>query len=253
MTYCFDLDNTLCATPNSKLYKEAVPYLSVIEHVNSLFEKGHCIKIFTARGTGSGIDWHEITVNQLNKWGVKHHELIDKGKPHYDILVDDKAHNAYKWRKENGLVTTGFVAGAFDLLHAGHCLFLKEAKAVCDYLYVGLQLDPSCEKAENKPLGQPKNPPIQSLEERMIQLESTSYVDQVLTYKTESDLFKILEELKPHVRILGSDYKGKKATGEEFSNGVIYHERNHQWSSSELRGRASSLSKKLDQHYNLEW
>ena len=253
MTYCFDLDNTLCATPASKLYKEAVPYVPVIEYVNSLFEKGHCIKIFTARGAGSGIDWHETTVNQLNEWGVKYHELLDKGKPHYDVFVDDKAHNAYKWRKEKGLVTTGFVAGAFDLLHAGHCLFLKEAKAVCDYLYVGLQLDPSSEKAENKPLRHPKNPLIQSLEERMIQLESTSYVDQVLIYKTEKDLFDILEDLKPHIRILGSDYKGKKATGEEFSDGVIYHERNHQWSSSELRGRISSLSKKPDQPYNLEW
>ena len=242
MTYCFDLDNTLCATPNSKAYKEAVPYLSVIDYVNSLFEEGHRIKIFTARGAGSGIDWHETTLNQLNKWGVKYHELLDKGKPHYDIFVDDKAHNAYKWRKEKGLVTTGFVAGAFDLLHAGHCLFLKEAKAVCDYLYVGLQLDPSLEKPEKKPLGQCKNPPVQSLEERTIQLEATSYVNQILNYKTENDLFNILKELKPDVRILGSDYKGKRATGEEFYGGVIYHERNHYWSSSELRARASSLS-----------
>jgi len=38
---------------------------------------------------------------------------------------------------------TGFTASAFDLLHAGHILMLKEAKEKCDYLIVGLQVDPS--------------------------------------------------------------------------------------------------------------
>jgi|19_taG_2_1085344.scaffolds.fasta_scaffold06592_2 glycerol-3-phosphate cytidylyltransferase len=241
MTYCFDLDRTLCATPSSKKYKEAVPYKNVIEYVNKLYSEDNYIKIFTARGGGSGIDWHETTTSQLKEWGVKYHELIDKGKPHYDIFVDDKAYNSYKWRKENNIAITGFVAGAFDLLHAGHCLFLREAKLSCDYLYVGLQCDPSVESPEKRPLGQSKNSPVQSLEERLLQLESTSYVDKVLVYKTENDLFDLLQELKPNIRILGSDYRGKKATGEEFSEGVVYHERNHQWSSSELRARLSPL------------
>jgi len=255
MIYCFDLDNTLCATPDSRKYEDATPYLKVIKYVNSLFEEGNHIKIFTARGSGSGIDWHILTVSQLKEWGLKYHELIDKGKPSYDLLIDDKAQNASEWRKENGVVVTGFVAGAFDLLHAGHCLFLKSAKTACDYLYAGLQEDPSCEGPQNRPLGLPKNSPVQSLEERLFQLESSSYVDKVLVYKTENDLFGLLKELKPNIRILGSDYKGKKVTGEEFSEGVIYHDRNHQWSSSELRGRLSSLSKKKveQNYYNCEW
>tara|TARA_R100000008_G_scaffold86724_1_gene81153 strand:- start:18327 stop:19052 length:726 start_codon:yes stop_codon:yes gene_type:complete len=239
MTYCFDLDNTLCASPSSKKYEEAVPYTSVIKYVNGLFDAGHSIKIFTARGSGSGINWHKTTVSQLKKWEVKYDELIDKGKPHYDLLVDDKAQNAYDWRKENSVTVTGFVAGAFDLLHAGHCLFLKEAKTVCDYLYAGLQIDPSAEAPTKRTLRQRKNSPVQSLEERKIQLEATSYVNEIIIYETEKQLFNILKRLNPDIRILGSDYRGKKATGQEFSSGVIYHERNHDWSSSELRKRLS--------------
>ena len=47
----------------------------------------------------------------------------------------------------------GFTCGAFDLLHAGHIVMLKEAKENCDYLIVGLQTDPSIDrKKKNKPI-----------------------------------------------------------------------------------------------------
>ena len=68
---------------------------------------------------------------------------------------------------------TGFIASCFDLLHAGHCLMLKDAKEQCD---------------------------------------------------------------------LGSDYREKVATGQEFSDKVYYHDRNHNWSTSELRLRISNKS-----------
>ena len=61
------------------------------------------IKIYTARGGTSGIDYHELTVSQLKKWNVKYHELIDKNKPHFDIFIDDKAINAKTWREQNNI------------------------------------------------------------------------------------------------------------------------------------------------------
>ena len=237
MIYCFDLDNTICATPASKKYIEAVPYWSVIKHINILYNQGHTIKIFTARGSGSGQNWHALTVEQLAQWEIKYSELIDTGKPSYDLFVDDKSTNAYQWRKEEGLTVTGIVAGAFDLLHSGHCLYIKEAKNVCDYLYVALQTDPTLDKPEDRTLQCAKNKPIQSLNERKIQLEALSYVDEILEYNTEQDLYALLKNLKPNIRILGSDYKGKHATGQQFSDGVIYHSRDHSWSSSSLRAR----------------
>ena len=59
----------------------------------------------------------------------------------------------------------GFTCSSFDLLHAGHILMLKDAKEQCDYLIVGLQTDPTLDRPE-------KNKPIQSLDERKIQLEA---------------------------------------------------------------------------------
>jgi hypothetical protein len=56
------------------------------------------IKYFTARGSVSGIDWTDFTTSQLEHWGAKYHELIMNRKPHYDLLIDDKAVNALKWR-----------------------------------------------------------------------------------------------------------------------------------------------------------
>ena len=47
----------------------------------------------------------------------------------------------------------GFTCGAFDLLHAGHILMLRECRQQCDYLVVGLQTDPTLNREEkNKPI-----------------------------------------------------------------------------------------------------
>tara|TARA_R100001082_G_scaffold11542_1_gene6239 strand:- start:19 stop:420 length:402 start_codon:yes stop_codon:yes gene_type:complete len=131
---------------------------------------------------------------------------------------------------------TGFVASCFDLLHAGHCLMLEDAKQQCDYLIVALQVDPSVDRPE-------KNKPVQSLDERWIQLESIKYVDEVILYHTEIELEELLSDIKPDVRILGSDYIGKVVTGQKHSGEVYYHKRDHNWSTSELRARINQLKK----------
>jgi len=125
----------------------------------------------------------------------------------------------------------GLVASCFDLLHAGHCLMLKDAKEQCDYLVAALQTDPTIDRANTK------NKPLLSLEERRILLESNKYVDEILEYSTEEELEKILEKLLPDVRILGSDYKGKVATGTLYSKEVYYHDRNHDYSTTNIRKR----------------
>ncbi len=96
-TFCFDIDGTICTNTNGK-YIEAEPYPQRIRHLNDLYGQGHTIKLFTARGATTGIDWREITVDQLAQWKVKYHELIT-GKPHADLFIDDKAvhSEAYEW------------------------------------------------------------------------------------------------------------------------------------------------------------
>lgn len=96
--FCFDIDGTLC-TQTSGDYKLALPIVERIHFVNNLYRKGHVIKLFTARGSRSGLDWSRFTEEQISSWGVLHHELIF-GKPHADVFVDDKACNSedFSWR-----------------------------------------------------------------------------------------------------------------------------------------------------------
>jgi len=89
LTYSIDIDGTICVT-NGNDYRGSRPNRNIIDRINDIYDKGHTIKIFTARGSSSGIDWRDFTEHQLQSWGVKYHELI-LGKPSCDIIVDDKA------------------------------------------------------------------------------------------------------------------------------------------------------------------
>ena len=95
--YVFDIDGTICTNTNGR-YDEAVPYEDVVEKINKLYDSGNVIKMMTARGAQTKIDWTELTVSQLSEWGVKYHELIMNKKPHADIFVDDKSINAAAFR-----------------------------------------------------------------------------------------------------------------------------------------------------------
>ncbi len=105
--------------------------------------------------------------------------------------------------------TVGITFSTFDLFHAGHVKMLEEAKSVCDYLIVGLQLDPSIDRAE-------KNKPVQSIIERYIQVSSCKFVDEVVPYITEKDLDEILRSFKIDVRIIGKEYRDKDFTGKAY-------------------------------------
>jgi glycerol-3-phosphate cytidylyltransferase len=124
----------------------------------------------------------------------------------------------------------GFTCGAFDLCHAGHILMFEECKQHCDYLIVGLQTDPSIDRPD-------KNKPIQTYEERGIQVAAIKYIDEIVSYSTEADLYSYLQTHPPDVRFLGADWEGKEFTGHDLPIPVIFNSRNHTFSSSELRKR----------------
>ena len=103
----------------------------------------------------------------------------------------------------------GFTCSSFDLLHAGHVQMLREAKKQCDYLIVGLQLDPSLDRSN-------KNAPSQSIIERYIQLKGSKYVDEIIPYVLEQDVQDILRSFKIDVRIIGEEYKTIDFTEKEY-------------------------------------
>jgi|TARA_B100000809_G_C15112662_1_gene521201 glycerol-3-phosphate cytidylyltransferase len=128
----------------------------------------------------------------------------------------------------------GITFGAFDLFHAGHILMLEEAKTVCDYLIVAIQSDPSLDR-------EAKNSPVQSVEEREIQVSACRYVDEVIIYDREADLLEILDTFSWDVRILGDEYQNKDFTGrEKYLDKCYFNKRPHNFSTSELRERVAS-------------
>jgi glycerol-3-phosphate cytidylyltransferase len=131
---------------------------------------------------------------------------------------------------------TGFLAGNFDVIHPGYILMFQDCKEVCDHLIVGLHIDPSIERPE-------KMSPILSVEERTSILLELRSVDEVVTYNTEAELVQLLEELKPDVRVLGTDYKDRSFTGDHLNIPIHYHERNHEWSTTRFKKEiAKSIS-----------
>lgn len=93
---CFDIDGVICKTKKN-YYSKSIPNKKMINYINSLFEMGFYIKIFTARYMGRfsenskkvKVHGFKKIERQLNKWKLKYHELII-GKPSYDIFIDDK-------------------------------------------------------------------------------------------------------------------------------------------------------------------
>ena len=98
-TYVFDIDGTLCTNTNGD-YKKAEPFIKRIEKVNELYDNNNTIILFTARGMGRAEGnskeaqrmFFDMTLNQVEGWGVKHHRLI-LGKPAGDHYIDDKGIN----------------------------------------------------------------------------------------------------------------------------------------------------------------
>jgi len=128
----------------------------------------------------------------------------------------------------------GFTCSTFDMFHPGHVIMLEDSKNQCDILVVGIQTDPTLDRPDSK------NVPIQDLDERKIMVSSCRHIDYVVKYSTENDLYNILTLLKPDVRILGSDWKGKEYTGHEIKDiNIHWHDRSvHKYSTTNLRYRA---------------
>lgn len=91
MNIYVDVDNTITETSGMD-YQNAKPIYAKISIINKLYDLGHTITYWTARGSISGIDYYSLTKSQLDSWGVKYHNFM-VGKPAFDLLIDDKTIN----------------------------------------------------------------------------------------------------------------------------------------------------------------
>ena len=229
MRYCFDIDGTICITPNKNGvpdYVNSQPIPIMIKFINNLYDEGHFIIFQTARGKSSGIDWTELTKKHLKEWGFKYHELFDMFcKPTVDIFVDDKGINVEEWKLKQPLIK-GIIAGAFDLIHPGYIQMFKEAKRYCNHLSIALHDNPCLERPH-------KIKPVQNVNERMEILNAIKYIDNVFIYKLEEEFLSSL--INFDIRFLGMDYKNGDYTGKGLPIKIVWIKRDHSYSTTKLK------------------
>jgi glycerol-3-phosphate cytidylyltransferase len=122
----------------------------------------------------------------------------------------------------------GVIAGNFDVIHPGYIKMFNECKNNCDEFIVLLHSDPSIERPN-------KIQPILTVEERDEILMSIKYIDNIFVYTYESELLELLKLIKPDIRFLGDDYKGKPYTGYDLKIPVHYLDRTHGWSTTKFK------------------
>ena len=68
MVIYIDIDETICNSPDKPDYSNSTPIMENIDKANKLYEQGNLIVYWTARGTGTGVDWTEVTKRQFKEW-----------------------------------------------------------------------------------------------------------------------------------------------------------------------------------------
>lgn len=123
--------------------------------------------------------------------------------------------------------------GTYDLLHYGHIRLLERAKALGDYLIVGVT-------ADNFDLARGKINVQQSLIERINAVKETGLADEIIVEEYEGQKIDDIRRLSVDIFAIGSDWVGKFDYLNEFCQ-VKYLERTEGVSSSELRAEKREI------------
>lgn len=94
----------------------------------------------------------------------------------------------------------GYTTGVYDMFHIGHLNVIRNAKAQCDYLIVGVSTDELVQKEKNKT-------PVIPFEERAEIVKAIKYVDEVVP-QTDKNKFAAWERLHFDKMFVGSDWQG---------------------------------------------
>jgi glycerol-3-phosphate cytidylyltransferase len=127
----------------------------------------------------------------------------------------------------------GYTTGVFDMFHIGHLNIIRRAKALCDYLIVGVTTDQLCMVRKNKR-------PIICEEERVAIVQAIRYVDKVVL-QNDMDKLRPVKEYGVDAVFVGSDWKGTDAWNQyekdfaEVGCTVVYLDHTDGISSSILR------------------
>lgn len=133
--------------------------------------------------------------------------------------------------------------GTYDLLHYGHIRLLERAKALGDYLIVGVTAD-DFDKTRGKINVQ------QSLMERIEAVRATGIADEIIIEEYEGQKIDDIRRYDVDIFTVGSDWKGKFDYLNEYCK-VVYLERTEGVSSSEIRATKRDINLGLVGNVNL--
>ena len=115
-----------------------------------------------------------------------------------DRLIPDYAQLGIlvKSLRENFGYTISLVSGSYDMLHIGHCRYLRETKLRADICIVGLDSDVKIQKRKGH------NRPIVPQDERIEMLTHTRYVDIVTLKEASDEKWKLIKVVRPDVLVI---------------------------------------------------
>jgi D-beta-D-heptose 7-phosphate kinase / D-beta-D-heptose 1-phosphate adenosyltransferase len=120
------------------------------------------------------------------------------------VTLEDALTHVSAWRAKG--LTIGFTNGCFDLLHPGHISLLRQSKAQCDRLIVGINSDASVRRLKGE------GRPIQNDASRALVLGSLASVDLVVIFGEDTPIV-VIEALRPDLLVKGADYANKEVVG----------------------------------------
>lgn len=111
------------------------------------------------------------------------------------------------FRKQNKRIV--LTNGCFDLLHRGHCEYLKKARQMGDLLVVGLNSDASVHRLKRQ------GRPLTKQADRAAVLAALESVDFVTIFNEDTP-FRVIKEIRPDVLVKGGDWDKNKVVGKDI-------------------------------------
>ena len=129
-----------------------------------------------------------------------------------------------------------FVNGTFDVLHPGHIRLLNYAKSLGDRLFVAIDSDLRVKELKGQ------NRPINNAAIRKEMLLALKSVDEVEVFDSDEELKMWINQIRPFIMVVGSDYRNKKVIGSEFAKNLVFYERISEYSSTNIIKQIQDLS-----------
>jgi len=186
---------------------------AIAKEVHDVTGAGDTVIAVIGAGLASGMDLVKaasignraagIAVGKLGAAAVTVHELQmawgEEQNIPVGIMEEEALLNAVRISKAKGERIV-FTNGCFDILHAGHVMYLEQAKRLGDRVIVAVNTDASVSKLKGP------TRPINDVEERMQVLAALKSVDWVVSF-SEDTPDRIIQQISPHILVKGGDYK----------------------------------------------